>query len=364
MDGINKAKQERIITRQQVGLLTRYINCDVKRLKGAGLLALNRLDDKTKLAAIAQRELNKRSMGIVTSGNAKIEVLQGTDNELGDIFEKNKSSGRVDGYRIGRLKKLLDGTIKNPSGIPLRDFNKLDDESKAVCFKLCPDFRKRVLEATGIGKDATDNELIDTLRIRERSEGQAKGTVIGLRKRKLMFSAFNKLDNETQALLMSDCDPIDKHAIITDKIKSGAVSKREGKYLHEFVNTNEVCKAKKEGIISGQEAGCLKKITQGFVREVKEGSITAKALAKLSERTRAAFMLNYEVDYKVKERSAKTNAAKNLSVAGTHVETNAKIIQKATEFSLEINQLEQIREGTPVHIRVQDKHGEYFVRVH
>jgi len=39
------------------------------------------------------------------------------------------------------------------------------------------------------------------------------------------------------------------------------------------------------------------------------------------------------------------------------------MIQKAAESSLEINQLEQIREGTPVHIRVQDKHREYFVGV-
>jgi hypothetical protein len=182
------------------------MNCDIKRLKGAALVAFSRLDNKTKTATIVRRELNKRSIGIVASGNVKIEVPQSSCKDLNDIFEKNKNSGRIDGYCIGRLIKLLGGTIKNPSGIPLRDLNKLDDESKATCFKLYPDFRKQVSEATGIGKDAADDGLIDVLRIRERSERQAKGTVIGLKKRKLMFSAFNKLGNETQALLMSDCD--------------------------------------------------------------------------------------------------------------------------------------------------------------
>jgi hypothetical protein len=49
---------------------------------------------------------------------------------------------------------------------------------------------------------------------------------------------------------------------------------------------------------------------------------------------------------------------------GTHIETNAKMTQNAMKFNLEMNQLEQIREGTPVHIHIQDKHGGYFVRPH
>jgi hypothetical protein len=129
---------------------------------------------------------------------------------------------------------------------------------------------------------------------------------------------------------MSDCDLFDaKHPIIDAKIKSGAISKRDRKYLQEFVNTNQV--RKKAGLISGREASCLKRFTQSFIRDVKADGRTAKALAKLNEKTRAAFMLNYGVgdkleERKLKEHSAKANAVKILSVAGAHIETNAKIM--------------------------------------
>jgi len=82
------------------------MNCDIKRLKGAALVAFSRLDNKTKIAIIVRRELNQRSMGIVASGNVKIEVPQSSGKELDDIFEKNKNSGRIDGYCIGRLKNF------------------------------------------------------------------------------------------------------------------------------------------------------------------------------------------------------------------------------------------------------------------
>jgi hypothetical protein len=278
------------------------------------------------------------------------------------VLKKNKSTECIDGCGAGRIKKFLSGDIKNPNGVPLSDFNALGCESKVTCLKLCPEFKERILRTTGLGENAEDDEIIEALKIREHSENWARNKVKGLRKQQQMYSAFNKLDNETQLILASDGNLNDKIAAINGKIESGAVDRNSGEFLRKLVEIDRICRDQEAGFITKQEAGHVKKYAQGFTRKVRDGSATAIAWGKISESTRNLLMLNREL----KSRLTKASTTK-VSMEETTTNTmkvNAEIMQEHTKFSLFLFELKKISDGEPVEMMVEDEHGKHFVRVH
>ncbi|MDR1255732.1 MAG: hypothetical protein LBJ94_02300 [Puniceicoccales bacterium] len=357
MDEISKARQESIITGQEAALLKRFINGNTKNLAKATLRAFNKLDGEAQRVIKSEHALNKRVAKIICADEVSIEASICSLNVKLDAVPNQSRSSKIDGVGGAdcRKKSSPNRLLKNKLRRLVRVRRRLRMVREAGIFNKIKNSLGELISKSG------DLESGNILSFASNSKKWGEKDAETL---KQIFKAFDKLDNDTQVLLMLGCDFNRKHDIIGDKIRAGMIGESDGELLWKLVRLDQVCKEQESGI-SKQDALCIiSHLLRGdSIEDMKASARLAKILGKFSTEMQASFVSyqNFK-EHSVGNSSGKRSKRRWDSSSKMGCGKGVEFIQKAIQFNLFLCQLEQIRRGTPIEILVQDNRGGRYFR--